>query len=509
MNSLFFVTFLVVMPSITANPPSQNIVQLAEGSQDLSILVKALNVGGLTATLSGKGPYTVFAPTNEAFAKVPAADLQKLFKDMTALDKVLEYHVLAGHFNSHHLMSVQTPYEQYTASQDVAKGSSQALNGGSASQIVAYHCTLERDVDLILAGTFRIPTAAGAQDRGLKFGAGAYLGPNISYCISEAANTFADRYVEAQHPNQPDDDPSEKELREAYNLILTKLGRPGSGTKWAMGCIEATVDLQRVLNVTGFSPDMKWPLTGKTNGKDCKLPGRNETQFLSKDCSKYKSGRLIDPSFNQSEFDEYTSRITPQYMDYYGYDTALLYWPKRSDSEKNRHALLAANRRHSGHSSDKGGSTSSFSRRRHRRNPNLSSSSSSLSDEESNDGEGPREVVVYDWETRVKMSARGPRKVSVEEILQRWPKPRGSLKSFATLEGEKVTVSGSGSTINVNNARVLKADVQASNGVVHIIDSVLMPPLAPIHQATIVELAVANPDLSTLVTALKAADIVV
>merc|ERR1712139_47195 len=86
----------------------EDIVELAESQPDLSTLVQALVVGKLTTTLSGKGPYTVFAPTNEAFAKVPAADLQKLLENKKELDSVLEYHVLAGQFAMRDLMAVQT-----------------------------------------------------------------------------------------------------------------------------------------------------------------------------------------------------------------------------------------------------------------------------------------------------------------------------------------------------------------------------------------------------------------
>jgi len=75
---------------------------------DLSTLVKALVDGKLTSTLSGAGPFTVFAPTNEAFAKIPAAELQKLLDNPKQLDSILEYHVLSGSFTMRDLMSVQS-----------------------------------------------------------------------------------------------------------------------------------------------------------------------------------------------------------------------------------------------------------------------------------------------------------------------------------------------------------------------------------------------------------------
>ena len=78
--------------------PSKNIVENAVGSSDHTTLVTAVQAAGLVETLSGTGPFTVFAPTNEAFAKVPKATLDNLLKpEMKAdLTKVLTYHVVPG-----------------------------------------------------------------------------------------------------------------------------------------------------------------------------------------------------------------------------------------------------------------------------------------------------------------------------------------------------------------------------------------------------------------------------
>merc|ERR1719162_816378 len=99
---------VLVPPNFPLSPYPKDIVELAESQPDLSTLVAALVAGKLTATLSGNGPFTVFAPTNEAFAKIPAADLQKLLANTKELDAVLEYHVLAGKFTMRDLMSVRT-----------------------------------------------------------------------------------------------------------------------------------------------------------------------------------------------------------------------------------------------------------------------------------------------------------------------------------------------------------------------------------------------------------------
>ena len=74
----------------------QNIVQVAASNPQFSTLVSLVKKAGLVKTLSGKGPFTVFAPTNAAFAKVPKATLDALAKDPAQLKAVLTYHVVPG-----------------------------------------------------------------------------------------------------------------------------------------------------------------------------------------------------------------------------------------------------------------------------------------------------------------------------------------------------------------------------------------------------------------------------
>merc|ERR1711937_470173 len=78
--------------------PTKNIVELAVADKDLSTLVAVLKAGKLVDALEGKGPFTVFAPTNEAFAKIPAEELKKLLDpaNIKELDDILEYHVVEG-----------------------------------------------------------------------------------------------------------------------------------------------------------------------------------------------------------------------------------------------------------------------------------------------------------------------------------------------------------------------------------------------------------------------------
>ena len=74
----------------------KTIVDVAVGNPDFSTLVTALKAAGLVETLSGEGPFTVFAPTNEAFAKLPERTVDALLADIPTLKKILTYHVVAG-----------------------------------------------------------------------------------------------------------------------------------------------------------------------------------------------------------------------------------------------------------------------------------------------------------------------------------------------------------------------------------------------------------------------------
>ncbi|HEX2978449.1 MAG TPA: fasciclin domain-containing protein [Candidatus Babeliales bacterium] len=84
----------------------KTIVQIALTDPNFSTLVTALKAAGLVELLSGKGPFTVFAPTNAAFAKIPKADLDALLKDKTKLIEVLSNHVVPGKVLSNQVLSL-------------------------------------------------------------------------------------------------------------------------------------------------------------------------------------------------------------------------------------------------------------------------------------------------------------------------------------------------------------------------------------------------------------------
>ncbi|WP_293880316.1 fasciclin domain-containing protein [Sphingomonas sp.] len=100
----------VAVPAVAKNPmvggaamyPTKNIVQNAVNSKDHTTLVAAVKAAGLVDTLSGPGPFTVFAPTNAAFAKLPAGTVDTLVKpeNKGTLTSILTYHVVAGRMTS-------------------------------------------------------------------------------------------------------------------------------------------------------------------------------------------------------------------------------------------------------------------------------------------------------------------------------------------------------------------------------------------------------------------------
>ena len=76
--------------------PTKDIVETAVAAGSFKTLVAAVQAAGLVETLKGKGPFTVFAPTDEAFAKLPPGTVEALLKDKAKLTAILTYHVVSG-----------------------------------------------------------------------------------------------------------------------------------------------------------------------------------------------------------------------------------------------------------------------------------------------------------------------------------------------------------------------------------------------------------------------------
>lgn len=94
---------------ISAYATDMNIVQIASGNKDFSTLVSLLKKADLVQTLEGKGPFTVFAPTNEAFAAIPKDQLDALASNPELLKSVLLYHVVSGDVTSDKIQAGMVP----------------------------------------------------------------------------------------------------------------------------------------------------------------------------------------------------------------------------------------------------------------------------------------------------------------------------------------------------------------------------------------------------------------
>ena len=100
MKMKFFLMFLI--GGIISASAQKTVVDVAVGSKDHSTLVAAVKAADLVSTLQSAGPFTVFAPTNEAFAKLPTGTVETLLKpeNKATLAKILTYHVVAGNLDA-------------------------------------------------------------------------------------------------------------------------------------------------------------------------------------------------------------------------------------------------------------------------------------------------------------------------------------------------------------------------------------------------------------------------
>jgi uncharacterized surface protein with fasciclin (FAS1) repeats len=100
MPTKFLSTAAILAGAMTADAqdtkPTKDIVETAVAAGSFKTLVAAVQAAGLVETLKGKGPFTVFAPTDEAFAKLPAGTVEALLKDKAKLAAILTYHVVPG-----------------------------------------------------------------------------------------------------------------------------------------------------------------------------------------------------------------------------------------------------------------------------------------------------------------------------------------------------------------------------------------------------------------------------
>ena len=110
-----FTALLVLPASLRAQeaqgyaPPAEataDIIETAKAAGSFNTLAAAIEAAGLTETLKGEGPFTVFAPTDEAFAKLPEGTVETLLKDKEKLAMILKYHVVPGEVSAKQAMKI-------------------------------------------------------------------------------------------------------------------------------------------------------------------------------------------------------------------------------------------------------------------------------------------------------------------------------------------------------------------------------------------------------------------
>lgn len=127
-----------VMVGGMAMMPSKNIVENAVNSKDHTTLVAAVKAAGLVETLQGKGPFTVFAPVNDAFENLPAGTVETLLKpeNKATLTKVLTYHVVAGTMTADKLMAAIKAGKGKATLKTVSGGTLTAMMNGPHNVVV-------------------------------------------------------------------------------------------------------------------------------------------------------------------------------------------------------------------------------------------------------------------------------------------------------------------------------------------------------------------------------------
>jgi uncharacterized surface protein with fasciclin (FAS1) repeats len=114
--------------------PSKNIVDTAIAAGNFTTLVASIKAAHLTDTLNGRGPFTIFAPTDEAFRKLPSGALDALLKDTAKLKAVLSYHVVTGHVLAQDLKSGDVMTVQGSPLTAVVSGADVRVNGAHVRQ---------------------------------------------------------------------------------------------------------------------------------------------------------------------------------------------------------------------------------------------------------------------------------------------------------------------------------------------------------------------------------------
>jgi uncharacterized surface protein with fasciclin (FAS1) repeats len=136
--------------NVSPSGPTKNIVDTAIAAGNFTTLVAGIKAAGLTDTLTGKGPFTMFAPTDEAFKKLPTGALDALLKDTAKLKAVLSYHVVPGHVMAQDFKSGEVMTVQGTALTEVVSSSDTRVNGARVQREITASNGVIHDIDAVI-----------------------------------------------------------------------------------------------------------------------------------------------------------------------------------------------------------------------------------------------------------------------------------------------------------------------------------------------------------------------
>lgn len=141
---------------------AKNVIDSTIAAGNLATFASALNAAGLTGELAAKGPFTVFAPTDDAFKKLPAGAYDNLLKDVGKLKAVLSYHVVSGYFAARDLKAGETMTLQGSPLTAAVSSSEVRINGARITQtdIIATNGIVHAIDTVILPKNWQLLAAA-------------------------------------------------------------------------------------------------------------------------------------------------------------------------------------------------------------------------------------------------------------------------------------------------------------------------------------------------------------
>ena len=217
---MFIVCLFLLVPLASA----QTIVEVAQDNPDLSTLAEAIGAAELADTLSGEGPFTVFAPVNSAFEKLPQGQLNALLENPDALRQILTYHVVPGRFATSDISADMTEFE-------TVQGSALPITqiGVGQAAVTAVNIEASNGVIYLIDSVLTPPDFEMSGDAGTG-GAGEVTGGSGDGSYTSSAASTARYAVEAQE----DSGVSGSVLIADYGgrsvVTLTLSGTPDGGT---------------------------------------------------------------------------------------------------------------------------------------------------------------------------------------------------------------------------------------------------------------------------------------